>query len=76
MTERIQKYQIIKFDSFDFLIILILKKDFYRQTDRPTNQQTFGPIEATCRRLKTPNVGNRKTRDFFSVKGMITYHDF
>ena len=48
MTKKNQKYQIIKFDSFDFLIILMLKKNFYRQTDR----QTFGPIEATGRRLK------------------------
>ena len=53
MTEKIQKYQIIKFDSFDFLIILILNKNFYRQTDRQTDRQTFGPIEATCRRLKS-----------------------
>ena len=37
MTEKIQKYQIIKFDCFDFLIILMLKNNFYRQTDRPTD---------------------------------------
>ena len=55
MTEKIQKYQIIKFDSFDFLIILIWKKN---STDRQTDRQTFGPIEATCRRLK--NQQNQK----------------
>ena len=32
MTEKNQKYQIIKFDSFDFLIILMLKK--FLKTDR------------------------------------------
>ena len=44
MTEKIQKYQIIKFDFFDSF-------DFERrflQKDR----QTFGLIEATSRRLK------------------------
>ena len=34
MTKKIQKYQIIKFDSFDFLILLILKKNL--QKDRQT----------------------------------------
>ena len=63
MTEKIQKYQIIKFDSFDFLIILILKKKILhtdrqtdrqtdQQTDRQTDRQTFGLIEATCRPYK------------------------
>jgi len=57
MTEKIKKYQTIKFDSFDFLIILILKKKFYRQTDKRNDRQTFGPIEAICRRLKnSPNL--------------------
>ena len=47
MTEKIQKYQIIKFDSFDFLIILILKKiSTDRQTDRPTDRQTDRPTRA------------------------------
>ena len=55
-SKKNQKYQIIKFDSFDFLIILILKKKFYRQTDRPTDRQTFGLIEATIRRLKRGSV--------------------
>ena len=50
MTEKNQKYQIIKFDSFDFLIILMLKK--FLKTDRQTDRQTFGPIEATYHRLK------------------------
>ena len=49
MTEKNKKYQIIKFDSFDFLIILMFKKI---STHRPTDRQTFGLIEATCRRLK------------------------
>ena len=57
MTEKNKKKQIIKFDSFDFLIILTLKKiSTDRQTDRQTNRQTFGPIEATCRRLKSDHA--------------------
>ena len=45
-----KKYQKSKFDSFGFLIISILKKiSTHRPTDRPTDQQTFGLIEATCR---------------------------
>ena len=43
------KYQIIKLDSFDFLIIWMLKKI---STPRQTDRQTFGLIEATSRRLK------------------------
>ena len=52
-----QKNQKFKFDSFDYLIILILKKiSTHRQNDR----QTFGLIEATCRRLKRVKMINIK----------------
>ena len=51
MTEKIQKYQIIKFDSFDSFDLFDFEKKFL-QTDRQTHRQTFGPIEATCRRLQ------------------------
>ena len=53
MTKKNQKYQIIKFDFFDYFY---LEKKFLqtdRPTDRPTDRQTFGLIEATSRRLKT-----------------------
>ena len=63
MTEKIQKYQIIKFDSFDFLIILILNKNFYRptdrQTDRPTDRQTdIWPYRSDLPSLKKGNLEN------------------
>ena len=71
MTEKIQKYQIIKFDYFDILIILILKKKI--STDRPTDRQTFGPIEATCRRLKIyKKIGQNCKQSAFKLRAKRT----
>ena len=39
MTEKIQKYQVIKFDSFDYFY-LEKKNSTDRQTDRPTDRPT------------------------------------
>ena len=68
----------IKFDSFDFLIILILKKNVdtqtNRQTDMQTNRQTFGPIEATCHRLKTDgHIHLKKTLDMRGGTCCVTH---
>ena len=49
-VEIFSKIKIIKKSKESNLIILMLKKI---STDRQTNQQTFGPKEATCRRLKS-----------------------
>ena len=56
MTEKDQKYQIIKFDSFDFLIILMLKKNFYRQTDRKTDRPTDRPTDIWLYRSDLPSL--------------------
>ena len=50
-------------DYFDFLIILILKKKFLH-----TDRQTFGPIEATCHRLKM-----HSTRVFSTMLSLPDY---
>ena len=69
MTEKIQKYQIIKFDSFDFLITSILKKiSTHRQTDRPTDRPTdILPYRRDLPSLKKPYISHLKS-NFNGVK--------
>ena len=64
----------IKFDSFDFLILLILKKNVYTQTNRQTDMQTNRQIEATCHRLKTDgHIHLKKTLDMRGGTCCVTH---